>query len=281
MNDNFNSKWKEFNYMGRGEPFYTYEGFTRNISLTFTILAHSGPEMASIWTKIDYLMSTMAPDYNTKNQMRGNYCYMTVGDYMYRQPGIIDSLQITDLFGQNQTGWEIAMNEPDTASPNQAIDDLHYEMPKMIKITLGFKPIHNFLPKRMYSSDENYTATFVTPNHNLLKTRNRYLPSEPAIIPTTNTEDKNPQPKPLPQIEPTPEPQPRPRTTPKPAPIPGGSFPDTPNFTYPKPTWGNNTQDNTLVNDPRYGRGPRPFVRQDEQFGGGGGFNGGGAGGGF
>ena len=186
MNDNFTSQWKEFNYMGRGEPFYAYEGFKRNINLTFTILAHSAEEMAIVWTKINYLMSTMAPDYNDKNQMRGNYCYMTVGDYIYRQPGVIDSLQISDLFGDNQTGWEIALNEPDIGQEKNKDDKKQYEIPKMVKIQLGFKPIHNFLPKRMYAETkdgklvENHTATFVTPNHMLLPTKyNRYLPSPP------------------------------------------------------------------------------------------------------
>jgi hypothetical protein len=182
MNDNFTSQWKEFNYMGRGEPFYAYEGFKRSINLTFTILAHSAEEMAILYTKLNYLMSTMAPDYNNKNQMRGNYCYMTVGDYIYRQPGVIDSLQISDLFGDNQTGWEIALNEPDIESPNNQTNAKHYEVPKMVKIQLGFKPIHNFLPKRMNSNDTNHTATFVTPNHMLINKYNRYLPS-----PTINT----------------------------------------------------------------------------------------------
>jgi hypothetical protein len=192
MDDNFTSQWKEFNYMGRGEPFYTYEGFKRNINLTYTIFAHSEEEMSIVWTKINYLMSMMAPDYNTKNQMRGNYVYLTVGDYIYRQPGIVDSLNFTNLFGDNQTGWEIALNEPeseaDVFTDNQGTRDFkQYEIPKMVKVQMSFKPIHNFLPKRMYNEDKmpNNTATFVTPNHMLLPSRyNRYLPSPPRPTPT-------------------------------------------------------------------------------------------------
>ena len=195
MDDNFTSQWKEFNYMGRGESFYTYEGFKRSINLTYTIFAHSEEEMSIVWTKINYLMSMMAPDYNTKNQMRGNYVYLTVGDYIYRQPGIVDSLNFTNLFGDSQTGWEIALNEPeseaDVSTDNQGTRDFkQYEIPKMVKVQMSFKPIHNFLPKRMYNEDKmpNNTATFVTPNHMLLPSRyNRYLPST-QLPPTTNTQ---------------------------------------------------------------------------------------------
>jgi hypothetical protein len=74
--------------------------------------------------------------------------------------------------------WEIALNEPDIESPDNQNSAKHYEVPKYLKIQIGFKPIHNFLPRRMNSDDQNFTSTFVTPNHMLLGGYNRYLPSE-------------------------------------------------------------------------------------------------------
>jgi len=181
MSDTFNPVWKEFNYLGRGEPFYTYEKFSRDISFTFIMFAHSEQEMSILYTKLNYLMSLNAPDYKN-NQMRGNYIYLTIGDYIYRQPGIISSMTISDHFA---LPWEIALNEPDLESPDNQNNAKHYEVPKYLKIQLGFKPIHNFLPKRMYSPEGgvdgiglNHTSTFVTPNHMLLGGYNRYLPSE-------------------------------------------------------------------------------------------------------
>jgi hypothetical protein len=180
LNDNFNPVWKEFNYLGRGEPFYAYEKFSRDISFTFTLFAHSEQEMSILYTKLNYLMSLATPDYKD-NQMRGNYIYLTIGDYIYRQPGVMSSLTISDHF---TLPWEIALNEPekeddylDVEATSQN-DFKHYEIPKYLKIQLGFKPIHNFLPKRMNSDDQNFTSTFVTPNHMLLPSKyNRYLPS--------------------------------------------------------------------------------------------------------
>ena len=174
MNDNFNPMWKEFNYLGRGEPFYVYEKFSREINFTFTMFAHSEQEMSILYTKLDYLMSLNTPDYKN-NQMRGNYIYLTIGDYIYRQPGVMSSMTISDHF---TLPWEIALNEPDIESPNNQTNAKHYEVPKYLKIQIGFKPIHNFLPRRMNSDDQNFTSTFVTPNHMLLGGYNRYLPSE-------------------------------------------------------------------------------------------------------
>jgi hypothetical protein len=194
MSDVFNPQWKEFNYLGRGEPFYTYEKFSRDISFTFTMFAHSEQEMSILYTKLNYLMSLNAPDYKN-NQMRGNYIYLTIGDYIYRQPGVISSMTVSDHFA---APWEIALNEPekevdyeDVAGTGQN-NFKHYEIPKYLKIQLGFKPIHNFLPKRINSDDINHTATFVTPNHMLLPSRyNRYLPSTLTTINTVSQEQQS------------------------------------------------------------------------------------------
>ena len=197
LDDQFNPTWKEFNYMGRGEPFYVYEKFSRKINLSFNIFAHSGEEMASIYTKLNYLMSAMTPDYNQKLQMRGNYIYLTIGEYIYRQPGVVTNLQIQDLL---KAPWEIAVKDPENRGKGlEAIydgsnitneDNLHYEVPKFMKVSMTFNPIHDFLPRRVYAPNNNngfydWKATFVTPNHNIYytpsnvsdETYNKYLPS--------------------------------------------------------------------------------------------------------
>ena len=47
FNDNYNASHNSFNYNGRGETFYTYNGFTRNIDFQFKIAAQSKEEMLS------------------------------------------------------------------------------------------------------------------------------------------------------------------------------------------------------------------------------------------
>ena len=68
FDDGMQAKWSAYRYMGRGEDFYVYEKFSRKINFSFVIFAHSKYEMPAIYTKLNYLMSAMAPDYNLYNQ---------------------------------------------------------------------------------------------------------------------------------------------------------------------------------------------------------------------
>ena len=153
FNDGMTSKWNTYNYMGRGEDFYVYNGFTREIGVAFTMYAHSPEEMKPLYQKLNYLMSTFAPDYSSKLKMRGNIAKLTVGDYLYQQPGIFTDIRLS---GMLDTHWEIALDDPERGySENQ------YEVPKHIKVSLTFKPIHNFLPRRAYR-DTLVNTPFVT-----------------------------------------------------------------------------------------------------------------------
>lgn len=168
FNDGVQAKWNSYRYMGRGEDFYVYDGFTRDMNVAFTIHAHSPAEMAPIYQKLNYLMSAFAPDYNSANKMRGNIGYLTVGDYIYRQPGIFTDIKLS---GMLETHWEISLNKPEGV----ADDTAQYEVPKHIKVNLSFKPIHNFLPRRVSITGDkaikNDKSPFITPN----STSNKYL----------------------------------------------------------------------------------------------------------
>jgi hypothetical protein len=163
FNDGMNAKWDSYRYMGRGEEFYVYNGFTRDIGVDFTLYAHSPEEMRPIYQKLNYLMSTFAPDYNNFNKMRGNIGYLTVGDYLYRQPGIFTDIKLSGMLDSN---WEIALAEPE----ENENDKLQYEVPKHIKVNLSFKPIHDFLPRKV-KSDKYADTPFITrkdPNNKYL-----------------------------------------------------------------------------------------------------------------
>jgi hypothetical protein len=155
FNDGMNAKWNSYRYMGRGEEFYVYEGFTRDISVAFTMYAHNPEEMKPLYQKLNYLMSTFAPDYSSKNKMRGNIGYLTVGDYVRRVPGVFTDIKLS---GFMDTHWEINLNyklgdEPDI--PQNVV-------PKLIKVGLSFKPIHNKLPRK--STRENpFKSNFILP----------------------------------------------------------------------------------------------------------------------
>jgi hypothetical protein len=114
--------------------------------------AHNKNEMAPLYSKLNYLMSTFTPDYSSQLKMRGNIAYLTVGDYIYRQPGVFTDIK---LGGFMDGSWEIGF-------------DGQYELPRMLKVGLSFKPIHSFLPRRNYGSKNNgvqsFPAAFITPD---------------------------------------------------------------------------------------------------------------------
>lgn len=151
FSDGMNARWNSYRYMGRGEDFYVYDGFTRDISVGFTLYAHSPEEMKPIYSKLNYLMSSFAPDY-AYNKMRGNIGYLTVGDYIYRQPGIFTDIKLSGMLESN---WEISLDK------NNPIDKTQYEVPKHINVALSFKPIHTFLPRRVQKG-KFANAPFVT-----------------------------------------------------------------------------------------------------------------------
>jgi len=155
FSDGMNAKWNPYRYMGRGEEFYVYEGFTRDISVAFTLHAHSDAEMKPMYQKLNYLISSFAPDYSSGGKMRGNIGYLTVGDYLYRQPGVFTDIKLS---GMLDAGWEIAINPDGTTGNGQ------YEVPKHIKVALSFKPIHTFLPRKVNYKDgvNTINAPFIT-----------------------------------------------------------------------------------------------------------------------
>ena len=140
FDDNFSSTWNPVKYSGRGDTLYNYQGFERSINLSFTVFAQSKAELIPMYRKLNYLASTLAPDYTKAGFMRGNLIRLTLGGYLYEQPGFITSLTYSI---PEESPWEIGIDE-DGGSDNSV-----KELPHMIKVTgLAFTPIHTFLPQK-------------------------------------------------------------------------------------------------------------------------------------
>jgi hypothetical protein len=140
FSDSYASDWNSYNYVGRGDKFYNYTGFERTINLSFTVFAQSKAELIPMYKKLNYLASSLAPDYSDVGGfMKGNLHKMTIGGYLFEQVGIIKSLTY-DI--PEETPWEIGINDVG------GFDDTVKELPHMIKVTnLSFIPIQDFLPR--------------------------------------------------------------------------------------------------------------------------------------
>ena len=147
FSDSYSATWNSFKYAGRGESLYHYDGFDRQITLGFTVYAQSKAELIPMYRKLNYLASTLAPDYTKAGFMRGNIVRLTLGGYLYEQAGFISSL--TYEFPQ-EASWEIAIDE------NGERDASVKELPFMIRVTgMSFTPIHDFLPKKIAPNAAN------------------------------------------------------------------------------------------------------------------------------
>jgi len=141
VQDSYNAQWNGFNYLGRGEQFYTYGGFTRQMSLSWTIAAQSKEELMPMYRKLNYLASTLTPNYSDNyGFMRGNLVQLTIGGYVYEQPGFITSLSF-DI--QEDTPWEIGINTQGNT------DTSVKQLPHIIRVSgFSFTPIQRFLPEK-------------------------------------------------------------------------------------------------------------------------------------
>ena len=140
MSDNYSSEWEAQKFMGRGENFYKYSGFDRQISLSWTVAAQSKQELIPMYQKLNYLASVCAPDYSSNGYMRGNLISLTVGGWCHEQVGIMKGI---NLEVPGESPWEIGIGE----GTNQK-DSSVKELPMIVKVTgFTFVPIHNFVPK--------------------------------------------------------------------------------------------------------------------------------------
>jgi hypothetical protein len=148
FSDSYTSTWNSVNYVGRGDSLYNYAGFGRTISLGFTVAAQSKAELIPMYKKLNYLASTLAPDYSEAGFMRGNMVRLTIGGYLYEQPGFITSLTYTV---PQESPWEIAINAEGGS------DSSVKELPHIIEVSgFSFTPIHTFLPEK--PNDANFAT---------------------------------------------------------------------------------------------------------------------------
>ena len=171
ITDNFNGEWNQTNFVGRGDRFYNYTGFSRDISLSFTVHPQTREENKAMYQKLAYLASTLTPDYSGDGgYMKGNIVKLTIGSYFYSIPGFITSLTYTV---PEEASWEIAYNEPEKGEDSTVL-----EAPRHFDVNLSFTPIHNFAPQLL---DGTRKYALFTPDGETAQP-NPFLPKEGSAI---------------------------------------------------------------------------------------------------
>jgi hypothetical protein len=170
--DSYNTNWSSIKYLGRGENFYTYSDFTRAISLDWTVVAQSKEELIPMYKKLNYLASSLTPDYTPKGYMAGNLVQLTVGGYLYEQVGFFTSL----TYNMSESTYEIGLS---TTGEDKSVK----ELPHMVKVTAAFTPIHDFIPSLQSITTFNTEA--------ILKDNEGYGPQRYIALANGTGKDKN------------------------------------------------------------------------------------------
>ena len=119
-------------------------------------MAQSKRELSTMYQKLNYLASTLAPNYSDVGFMRGNIHQLTIGGYVYEYPGIIQSLTYTT---PDDSTWEIALPTErtsatqDPGTPLIVEDRSVKELAHRIEVSMTFKPINPFLPQTVKNID--------------------------------------------------------------------------------------------------------------------------------
>jgi hypothetical protein len=146
ITDSNTAQYNSFKYLGRGETFRTYQGFDRSIGFSFKIYPQSREELKPLYRKLNHLISQVYPDYSPiYNLMRGNVVKLTIGDYLYRVPGFIENVNVT--IDNNETPWEIVLKQSEYPTVAQ--------LPHLVTVSISFKPIMDFLPRRENIDNRN------------------------------------------------------------------------------------------------------------------------------
>jgi hypothetical protein len=181
ISDGNQAEFSSFKYLGRGETFRTYQGFDRSISFSFKIFTQTRQEMRPLYKKLNWLMSQVYPDYSpTYGLMRGNVVRVTIGDYIYRMPGFLESVNVT--IDNTTTPWEILLNE---YTEGDGYDEGEVrQLPHMVSVQCNFKPIMDILPRREKYGDD-FVPLIVNRDTYLRPPRVRNLDTRPVTVDRT------------------------------------------------------------------------------------------------
>jgi hypothetical protein len=151
LSDSFQANWTPVNMIGRADPNYQYTGYSRDVSLDFTVYATDRDELKPIYRKLNALAGYMAPTYLKDSiAMQAPWMRLTIGDLFHQQPVILTALDYT-LVDQDTT-WEINIEK----------DPTMMEVPHKVTVRCSFTMISDFLPQkggRFYSLAKEYDSS--------------------------------------------------------------------------------------------------------------------------
>ena len=136
ISDSFNASWNGFQLIGRGDQNFQYGGFTRDISIDFTVYATDRDEVKPIWRKLNALAGYTAPEYTDNIALVGPWMRLTLGDLFNQQAVIVKSVNYT--LHSADTTWETNIEQ----------DPQMMQTPHKVDVNMTVTPITDWLPQK-------------------------------------------------------------------------------------------------------------------------------------
>jgi hypothetical protein len=163
LGDSFQANWNPVQMIGRADPNYQYTGFSRDLSLDFTVIATDRDEVKPIWRKLNALAGYTAPIYDQSTiALKAPWMRITIGDLFRQQPAILTSVSYT--LQDSDTTWEINIEQDPTMK----------QVPHKISVSCQFTIVSDYLPQnggKFYTLADKFNKDTGTPlegDHNWL-----------------------------------------------------------------------------------------------------------------
>lgn len=141
VSEDFSPNWQEVKILGRADSPYIYQGFERNLSVSFKAAALSRGDLMLMWDQLERLARTTVPSYKSGYKMVGPLIKFTLGNWFIATPAYIKSLSYTV---DNETPWEI--NLGNTGINSQDINAVG-EMPMYVTIQANLQIFGEIRPE--------------------------------------------------------------------------------------------------------------------------------------
>lgn len=150
LSDSFNAGWTDVKLIGRADPNYQYSGYSRELSLDFTVYATDRDELKPIWRKLNALAGYTAPEYSANSiALIAPWIRFTIGDLFIQQAAVIKTLGYTyDM----DASWEINVED----------DPEMMQVPFKIDVNMSLSVLTDELPQKngkFYSLSKRFDGT--------------------------------------------------------------------------------------------------------------------------
>ena len=160
INESYNPEMTQVKIAGRADSAYIYQGFDRNVSISFKVAALSRGDLMLMWDQLERLAKTTLPKYSSTNKMIGPLIKFTIGNWFNNMPAIVRGLSYSV---DNETPWEINIEGSNLYS-GKDINSVG-ELPKYIDVQLDIQVLGSVRPESNNQNDNISANNIIDRNY--------------------------------------------------------------------------------------------------------------------